>query len=301
MFVTLGCVTVVIGLVTTALMPDSPISAIFLSDEEKTAILQHVASNQTGVVNRKFKLGQILEIFKDIQMWLIGIMTVSVSHFTAFELAYSNTRQLSVTSGVITTYSATLLATMGYSPELSALLNIGSGPVSITAAVGSGFAIRHASNRWAWIVALSTPGIIGGALMSFTHSKGGILAGIYLVNTVTATLPIIYQWTAANVAGQTKRPLSMAFVSGAFSIGNIIGPQTFQARDAPEYLPAKIAVLAKLAGGAFVACVLFVYDCLVNRHRTRIAGRSDDVDSATVEEKWANLTDKQNAAFRYMY
>lgn len=210
--------------------------------------------------------------------------------------------QLSVTSGVVTTFSATLLRTMGYSPKLSALLNIGSGPVSITAAILSGLAIRRASNRWAFVVALATPGIIGGALLSFMNTKGGILAGIYLVNFVTATLPIIYQWTAANVAGQTKRSFSMSLISGAFSIGNIIGPQTFQARDAPDYLPAKIAVLATLAGGAFVSCVLFVYYKLVNRQRERRA--SSDTGGAmdgSLEEKWANLTDRQNLAYRYVY
>lgn len=204
-----------------------------------------------------------------------------------------------MTSGVVTTFSATLLATMGFSPKLSALLNIGSGPVSITAAIVSGLAIRKASNRWAWIVALATPGIIGGALLSFMDTKGGILAGIYLVNTVTATLPIIYQWTAANVAGQTKRSFSMSLISGAFSIGNIIGPQTFQAKDAPEYLPAKIAVLATLAGGAFMSCVLFVYYKLVNRHRDR-KSVSTGSSGRTLEETWANLTDRQNAAFRYV-
>lgn len=192
---------------------------------------------------------------------------------------------------------------MGFSPKLSALLNIGSGPVSITAAIVSGLAIRKASNRWAWIVACAMPGIIGGALLSFMETKGGILAGIYLVNTVTATLPIIYQWTAANVAGQTKRAFCMSLVSGAFSIGNIIGPQTFQARDAPEYLPAKIAVLATLAGGAFVSCVLFAYYYLVNRQRDRKAtGRGGDGPQETMEEKWANLTDMQNwETFRYVY
>lgn len=137
--------------------------------------------------------------------------------------------------------------------------------------------------------------------MSFVDGKGGILAGIYLVNTVTATLPIIYHWTAANVAGQTKRCLSTALISGAFSIGAIIGPQTFQDRDAPEYLPAKIAVLATMAGGAFVAACLFLYYLMVNRHRDRISGGHSSGDTATLEEKWANLTDKENSAFRYVY
>ena len=67
--------------------------------------------------------------------------------------------------------------------------------------------------------------------MSFLNTKAGVLAGIWLVNTVTGTLIIIYHWTAANVAGQTKRCISIALVSASFSVGAIIGPQTFREKD----------------------------------------------------------------------
>lgn len=74
--------------------------------------------------------------------------------------------------------------------------------------------------------------------MSFaTGTKAGQLAGIYLVNSITATLIVIYQWTGSNVGGQTKRVISVALVSGSFSVGNIIGPQTFRSRSVfPELL-----------------------------------------------------------------
>ena len=52
MFVTLGCATVVSGIATTILMPDSPMTARFLTDKEKTALLDHVSGNRTGIVSR---------------------------------------------------------------------------------------------------------------------------------------------------------------------------------------------------------------------------------------------------------
>jgi MFS-type transporter involved in bile tolerance (Atg22 family) len=61
-----------------------------------------------------------------------------------------------------------------------------------------GYGIRYTSNRWAWLAACCVSGIIGGGLMSFAPSNGraALLAGTYLVNTITATLIIIYhgQW-----------------------------------------------------------------------------------------------------------
>jgi hypothetical protein len=53
-----------------------------------------------------------------------------------------------------------------------------------TTAVGRGY------GRWASIVVLVVPVIIGGALMSFLNKKnqGGLLTGIYMINCVRASL-----------------------------------------------------------------------------------------------------------------
>lgn len=119
-----------------------------------------------------------------------------------------------------------------------------SGIVSIASTLIVGFGVRYSSHRWAWMVACCCIGILGGALMSFLSksNRAGLLAGIYLVNAIVATLIITFQWTASNCAGHTKRAVTTALVSGAFSVGNIIGPQTFRAKDAPEYHNAKIIV-----------------------------------------------------------
>lgn len=109
----------------------------------------------------------------------------------------------------------------------------------------------------------------------------------------------------ANVSGHTKRSVAAALVAGSFSIGNIIGPQTFQARDAPGYRPAKIAVMATQGGGAVVAIVLFGYYVWANKQKDkRQAGGVGGGPAAAVgDEKvlWENLTDKENPNFRYVY
>ena len=76
------------------------------------------------------------------------------------------------------------------------------------------------------------------------------LAGIYPCNAIIATLVIINQQRASNVAGQTRTVVATALVSGNFSVGNIIGPQTFQARDARGCVPAKITVVVTQATAA---------------------------------------------------
>ena len=140
--------------------------------------------------------------------------------------------------------------------------------------------------------------------MSFaTHHRAAQLAGIYLVNTITATLIIIYQWTASNVAGQTKRVIAVALISGCFSVGNIIGPQTFQARDAPQFIPAKITVLATQAAGALVAFVLFLYYVWANKRKAAAAPPIEAVamDGYTEQHLWEDQTDRENKTFHYVY
>ncbi|KAF1962096.1 major facilitator superfamily transporter [Byssothecium circinans] len=288
MFIVLGCVTVVIGIGTVLFVPDTPMKARWLSDAEKIALLKHVSVNKTGIEDRKFRPQQIQEALLDPQLYLMVLAVIL----------------LSVSSGVVTTYSATLIRNLGYKPRQAALMNMPSGVVSIFFTLLVGFGIRKRSNRWFWIIVCIIPGITGGALMSFLPVKhrAGCLAGIYLVNAVVAPLPVLYAWTAANFGGATKRAFAAAVVSGSFSIGNIIGPQTFQARDAPDYRPAKIAVMGTQAGCAVVTVMLYVYYRWQNKTKDGMRGIAKEDESAFMSaETWAIMTDRENRDFRYCY
>ncbi|KAF4595534.1 MFS transporter [Ophiocordyceps camponoti-floridani] len=286
MFLILGLVTVCFGICTFVWLPDTPMQASWLSTTEKVALLKHVSVNQTGIRSRHFRFREVGEALLDPQIWLLVLAVVL----------------LSVSSGVVTTYSATLIKNLGYTPKRAALMNMPSGVVSIFFILLVGFGIRRQSHRWAWIIVCIIPAIIGGALMSFlnprTH-RAGVLAGIYLVNAVVAPLTVFYSLTVANCAGGTKRAFAAALVSGSFSLGNIIGPQTFQARDAPDFRPAKLAVMGTQAGCALVTILLFLYYVQANRRRN---DRSRQQEEAFMSpEVWATMTDKENRQFRYSY
>ena len=88
-------------------------------------------------------------------------------------------------------------------------------------------------------------------------------------------------------------------MSGSFSLGNIIGPQTFQAADAPDYHPAKLAVMGTLAGCAITTFALFLYYNWANKRRD---DRSKEQEECFMKpEVWASMTDRENKNFRYSY
>jgi hypothetical protein len=85
-------------------------------------------------------------------------------------------------------------------------------------------------------------------------------------------------------------------------VGNIIGPQTFQARDAPDYRPAKIAVMGTQAGCAAVTVSLYLYYRWQNKRRDAIMGVAKEDESAFMsQDAWATTTDRENPQFRYCY
>jgi len=112
-------------------------------------------------------------------------------------------------------------------------------------------------------------------------------------------LTVPTQWVAANFAGATKRAFAAALVSGSFSLGNIIGPQTFQARDAPDYRPAKLAVMGTLSGCVVTTVLLFVYYAWENKRRG--GPKEATEDTYLSPEVWASMTDRENKQFRYTY
>ncbi|KFY31111.1 hypothetical protein V493_01396 [Pseudogymnoascus sp. VKM F-4281 (FW-2241)] len=269
MYLSLGIITSFVGLLGWFILPNSPMTAKFLTEAEKIALLNHIAVNQTGIENRHFKWRQLKETVLDVQIWF----------------------------GVIASYSSIVIAHLGYSPQKAALLNAPSGLVTIITSLIAGFGVRYTSNRWAWIATFCVPGMIGGALMSFApNSKPiAIIIGTNLVHSIIPTLMLAYQWAMSNCVGQTKRVVSSVFISGALAIGSIIGPQTFQDRDKPEYKPAKIAILATQGGGAFFAVLLFAYYYWANRRKDRVeAALGPDPATGEGRQEWGSKTDKEN-------
>ncbi|MCJ1304697.1 hypothetical protein MMC08_007510 [Hypocenomyce scalaris] len=292
MMLATGLFNVLVAVVILIFLPNSRDSAKFLSADEKESLHRTLILDQAGNGPKVFRIRGVWEAFADLQVWLLSLLTILTL----------------MSSGVITAFSATLINGFGYTPKQSALLNMPSGIVSIIATYGSTYAVLRGHERWLVIVLFLVPTIIGAGLMSFapTHNQGAKLTGIFLYNCVDVAMVLVFSWLGANTAGYSKKVAANAIVAVGYSVGNIIGPQTFQARDAPQYLPAKITIF--VAAGASMVVAILLKLLYVYRNRTTVAEWKAELHQAAAEQRLdvievgdERLTDRTNPAFVYVY
>ncbi|KAK9367535.1 major facilitator superfamily domain-containing protein [Lipomyces kononenkoae] len=286
LFLFMGCLTVVVGIATIVLLPDNPMSAGFLSRGEKVLAIEHVRKNQTGVENKTFKWSHVRELlFKDIQTWPLFFITVLAM----------------IDNGAVSNFSSIIISTFGYSNERTTIIQMPSGAVSIIATVFATYLVAAVGERALFVAIITVPSVLGaGLLLGLPVSmKVGKLFGVYLLNFCPAMLPIIYSWGAANTAGYTKRAMRNALTLVAFCIGNIIGPQMFQTKDAPNYNPAKIALIATMSLVVVFAIGLRQLMIWENSRRDKAL---DKIARERVEDfEFLDMTDIENKEFRYSH
>lgn len=132
-----------------------------------------------------------------------------------------------------------------------------------------------------------------------TTNKAPALVGYYLSGGIPIGWTIILGLQASNVAGSTKKVTVSVIGTIAYTVGNIISPQTFQAKDAPRYLPAKVSIVILYF---LITVDLFIMRWVfVRRNRLRDEERIAKGDNWGVEEnhEFLDRTDFENREFRY--
>lgn len=203
MFLIFGLLTVAVGLGVMFIVPDNPMTARGFSRDEKVWAITRLRENKTGVENKHFKFYQVVECFSDPQVWLIGLITCSSM----------------VPNGAISSFQATIIQGFGYSSEETALLSIPGGVVTIIfIIIGSWLATKYGYRGPLIIMFLLLGGCLGGCLMAFVpeDNRAAKLAGIYLTVLIGPSLPLLYSYASANIAGHTKKVTMNAFLLISF-------------------------------------------------------------------------------------
>jgi len=293
-YILLGGLAIIVGICVIAWLPDSPVHARVLTKEERIAAIERVRDDQGGTENKKWKKEQIIEALTDVRTWLIALTTMLTS----------------IPNGALSNFSNIIIRNFGYTSRQTLILSTPGGAIASITTLLCGWYSDRKGERMLPIVFCLIPTIVGSAMLvglNDSGKKGSLLFATYLIGTFGSALSSVYAYNASNTSGHTKKNTINAVTLATFSLGNIIGTEIFQPKDAPAYIPGKISILVLLTAQIFVSFLLRWINLRLNvkKQKKLLAEKErrgwSDADLVKERERHAfmDLTDKQNIFFVY--
>lgn len=206
-----GSLTILFGIVCFA-VPNSAVSAWFLSAEERVVAVERLRKGQTGVRCQKLKGYQIREAALDIKIWLVAFMMAG---------AYT-------VNGAVSGFGPLIVSTFGWSTLDSILLQFPLGGVVFIFILLTGWLSSRIPNiRLILLVLCCLPVIAGCAMIwrsSWTDRAATPVAGYTIIGFFGPVVSLIISIGMANVAGATKKSCTAAAIFVAYCVGNVRCP-----------------------------------------------------------------------------
>jgi len=79
LFLIVGSLTLCIGVLMLIYLPNSPMTAWWLTPRQRCIAVMRIQSNRTGVLNKQFKMYQLREALMDPKTWLIFFCNVGLN------------------------------------------------------------------------------------------------------------------------------------------------------------------------------------------------------------------------------
>ncbi|KAK8858804.1 hypothetical protein IAR55_003034 [Kwoniella newhampshirensis] len=285
-FILYGGLTILCGVVMFLFLDATPSAARWLTEDEKIIALERLRDTKVGSEVWGFNNEQLKEAFKDPRIYLIFALLVTTG----------------LPNGGLTAFGPTIIKGFGFKTAQTTLLGMVPGafetciiPIFILLA-------RKITRGVAGIIA-TLIGVVG-AIMMLTipeHAYGARYAGYVLTLQYPICIIFVITYITSGVSGTTKKFAFNCLYQAGFAVGNLIGPQTFRGKDAPNYYPAKYVMLAFiLVSGVLIGVLEGIH---LRWNRTRDAQDAEDSKRGVVHpvienEEFMDLTDFQQRHFR---
>ncbi|OMP86105.1 putative transporter [Diplodia seriata] len=223
LFMVLGLATVLWSAFIAWYLPDSPMKAKCYNEDDKRLMFARVRANQTGMQNKAYKKHQVVEALSDPFVWCCVLLQTTST----------------LIIGGLGVFSNLIVNALGFSVLQTQLLNIAQGAMTIVVMVGGAMLASKTRQTllvmFLWILpAIAGTGILMGMAPS-SRNAGGLLVAFYCTQFVLAEGNLIFSLISRNVAGQTKKGVTLSMTFIAWAAGNMTAPQLFQTSDAPRY------------------------------------------------------------------
>ncbi|OAP59572.1 hypothetical protein AYL99_06870 [Fonsecaea erecta] len=284
-YLILGAVTILWGVTILFFFPDNPMTARFLTQEEKVVAVERMRSEQLGIENRHVKWYQIVEALVDPKTWLLVVIVFCVT----------------CANGAISGFSAVIVKSFGFSPFRSVLLTGCVGAWVLVNLFVVGFVGTFVKNsRLILAIICEILVIVGSSLvwkLPWDTHKGGAIVAFTITAAFSPGYTMVLATNSANVAGHTKKSFVGALVWGIYCICNGVAPLWIKTTEQPEQYPTLFIVTIATAAIAICCCLaLRVYLQFINKHRDATYGVVEPAEADV--QGFRDLTDMENHAFR---
>lgn len=279
-----GAITILFGSLCFA-VPNSAVTAWFLTAEERVVALERLRKGQTGVRCQKLKASQLRESLLDIKIWLIAFMMAG---------AYT-------VNGAVSGFGPLIVSTFGYTTLESILFQFPLGAVVFVFILLTGYLSSRIPNiRIILLILCCLPVIAGCAMIwrsTWTHRPATPVVGYTLIGFFGPVVSLIISIGMANVAGATKKSFTAAAIFVSYCVGNIVGPQLIKTQTLRRHYPE--LWLGLIICYCIVICLAVVlYTVLRRENKRREELQLDEGERDRLA--FRDLTDKENPYFRYV-
>lgn len=224
LYIFAGALTLLFG-IWCFILPSSPVTAFFLSEEERVVAVERLRNGQMGVRNKKLKWTQLKECLIDPKTYLIFIMMM-----TAYTV-----------NGAVSAFGPLIVSTFGWSTLASILFQFPLGGLCFIFILLTGFLSSKVPNfRIIMLVCCSLPVIAGCAIIwksTWSHQAAAPIVGYTIIGFFGPVVSLIISIGMANVAGSTKKSFMAANIFTAYCVGNIVGPQLIHSQSKAQHYP----------------------------------------------------------------
>ncbi|KII87313.1 hypothetical protein PLICRDRAFT_251321 [Plicaturopsis crispa FD-325 SS-3] len=289
LFLLVGGITFCWSILCYFFLPDSPTTARWLTDRQKVIAVRRTKDNHTGMENKTFKMYQLLEAFMDPKMYLVFFINIA----------------LNIPNGGVLTFNSIIVSSLGYTTKQTLLLAIPTGVISwVSSIIFSWMAVKTGQRCLTAMLSCVIPLLATILLHVIPRSNiSGSLGALFLVFTYWGPYIVVSAIVFANTGGYTKKTVTYAVGYLGYATGNLIGPQTFKAEQAPEYQGGVIAMLTCYCAAIVLIGVYGLYcrhlNALKRAHRSELAATAVDNKENLLDE-WLDQTDFENPNFVYV-
>ncbi|KAL2431503.1 putative transporter [Exophiala dermatitidis] len=309
-FLFFGLITVAYSVLVLFVLPDSPVTARFLKGEDKLVAIERLRANNQGVDGNRWDWGHVKEAALDLKTWMWAAMMFAIS----------------VPSGGISTFGPLIVKNFGFDKFQTILLNMPFGAVQLISTMGGAWAATKLKMKSPVLAFLSLPPIAGCVTLLYlprdASARAPLLIAYYIISVYPGITPLIYSWSAANTAGETKKKVTTGALFVAQCAGNVLGPNLYTIGEAPLYHRGLMSNLALFVGLIGLYGVTVVYLIMLNRRhgKTRVsmgkkavlvdqsmervkhATADDEAQDVPIgEHAFTDRTDFQNEDFIFVY